>query len=198
MAIRKVFEKRFWEKVEKDADCWIWRGALVRDYKYNTEPYGQIVLFHSMDKGKARMMAHRVSWILHRGTIPEGLNVIHKCDNPTCVNPDHLFLGTQRDNFEDCVRKGRIGRNWGRFARVADAGFSIQKSHCIFGHELTTDNTYIEGKKRGKYLVKCKTCKKEKNRIQYQKIKSRRIDRPCSNPHRDGMAKACAITAAQP
>jgi hypothetical protein len=88
-------ERRFWPKVEKTSGCWIWKAS--RD-KYG---YGQFTF-----RGECES-AHRVAWILCNGPIPEGLGVLHKCDNPPCVNPDHLWVGTQRDNNRDMYLKGR-------------------------------------------------------------------------------------------
>lgn len=92
---------RFWSKVDKTGACWIWTaGCLTNGY-----PYG---LFRRTNKSKASMqLAHRVSWELAFGTIPAHMNVLHVCDNPKCVNPAHLFLGSQQDNVDDCMRKGR-------------------------------------------------------------------------------------------
>ena len=76
--------------------CWIWDGCL------NPDGYGNVIY-----KGKIQR-AHRVMYELIKGKIPAGIFVLHKCDQPSCVNPDHLFLGTQKDNMADCVIKGRI------------------------------------------------------------------------------------------
>jgi len=87
---------RFWEKVNKSRNCWEWLGAK------NTNGYGR---FYDGDK---MALAHRYSWELVNGSIPEGMYICHHCDNRSCVNPDHLFLGTAKDNMQDAERKGRI------------------------------------------------------------------------------------------
>lgn len=88
----------FWSKVVtgKTDDCWLWSGS--RD----AQQYGDIRI------GKKLMRAHRVSWTIRNGQIPNGIFVLHRCDNPSCVNPSHLFLGTIQDNHADMCKKGRI------------------------------------------------------------------------------------------
>lgn len=97
MVIDESLERRFWERVRKGPGCWEWVGAKVRD------GYGELTLGGST----ARVRAHRLSWALHKGAIPNGMLVLHKCDNRSCVRPDHLFLGTQSDNNHDMAQKGR-------------------------------------------------------------------------------------------
>lgn len=83
--------------IDPDSGCWVWQKG-IQSYGYGTVWYGET---------RSRRLAHRVLYELHRGPIPDGLFVLHRCDNPPCVNPDHLFLGTARDNAQDCVSKGR-------------------------------------------------------------------------------------------
>ena len=87
------FERKF--TPEPNSGCWLWTG--------NTQPngYGKVTM------NKRNVYSHRASWLIHRGEIPEGLCVLHKCDTRCCVNPDHLFLGTKRDNTLDSYKKGR-------------------------------------------------------------------------------------------
>lgn len=92
-----TLEKRLFASYEVDEStgCWNWTGSL-------RVGYGVIG-----DKKKS-LGAHRVSYELNKGPIPEGLVVCHSCDNRRCINPEHLWLGTQKDNMQDCARKGRI------------------------------------------------------------------------------------------
>lgn len=81
--------------VKNEKGCWGWLG-VISHYNY--------ALLQSAGK---KIVASRASWIIHKGPIPDGLFICHKCDNPPCTNPDHLFLGTQKDNMGDCLQKGR-------------------------------------------------------------------------------------------
>ncbi len=85
---------------EPNSGCWIWIGS-ARSVRHGYLQYGEIRYMKRM------MLAHRASWILHKGEIPDGLDVLHHCDTPLCVNPDHLWLGTQKDNVDDMIKKGR-------------------------------------------------------------------------------------------
>jgi hypothetical protein len=92
----------FWEKVEKTPTCWLWIAARDR------QGYGKFsVADEGVRSGKRVLQAHRHAWALTNGPIPAGLYVLHKCDVPACVNPDHLFVGTHRDNMDDKVQKLR-------------------------------------------------------------------------------------------
>jgi len=90
--------RRFWEKVDKwgGAACWTWNAA--------TTPGGYGCFTNDLGE---QIGAHQFAWLIHFGEIPEGKDVLHKCDNPPCVRPEHLFLGTQKDNMRDMVAKGR-------------------------------------------------------------------------------------------
>ena len=91
--------ERFWHKVRKGRGCWEWTGSKRH------KGYGAFVWCLRGDIVQGR--AHRFSWELHYGLIPKGLCVLHHCDNPACVRPNHLFLGTKADNNKDMFRKKR-------------------------------------------------------------------------------------------
>lgn len=102
---------RFEQKyiTEPNTGCWLWTAAAGI--------YGRIGLGSREDGWEH---AHRVSWMLYRGPIPEGMHILHRCDIPLCVNPNHLFLGTHGDNMRDAVRKGRANSEAARTKSVRD------------------------------------------------------------------------------
>lgn len=116
-------EGRFWDHVspEPNTGCWLWIG-------YYSEGYGQI-------SGGGRVVsAHVLSWEIHFGPVPAGLFVLHKCDVHLCVNPDHLFVGTQADNMADKARKGRAWHPVGELhpgVKLDDASIAALRSEYV-------------------------------------------------------------------
>lgn len=135
--IKEYLEKRIRKEVQ--SDCWIW--LLAKD----KNGYG---VAH---KGRKNFRAHRVSYEAFIGYVPPHLYVLHRCDNPPCVNPDHLFLGTNQDNMDDMVLKGRKPR----------------KTHCPQGPPYVSGNICYEtdGSR------KCKKCKSIREKKSYLKRK---------------------------
>jgi hypothetical protein len=101
--------------------CWEWTGCRLKT------GYGKFNTGKTSEGETKTVYAHRFSYELHFGPIPEGLIVCHRCDNPRCVNPDHLFVGSHVDNVRDAVLKGRQGRR--------------RDTHCKHGHLYTLSNT---------------------------------------------------------
>lgn len=92
-------EERFWKYVKKTPTCWIWIG------KRHRQGYGELWVKETM------RLTHRLSWEIHYSKIPKGKHVLHKCDNPPCVNPDHLYLGDHYMNMKDMWDRGRANPN---------------------------------------------------------------------------------------
>lgn len=91
--------RRFWTYVDKSSECWNWTGGTFGGR------YGQFRV------GARKVKAHRFAWVIAGNDIPLGMILCHRCDNPRCVRPDHLFLGTHADNAQDRDTKGRNARN---------------------------------------------------------------------------------------
>ena len=113
---------RFWRyAVVAPGECWPWGGCR------NNRGYGRL------NQHGGQIYAHRLSWLIHRGPIPAGLFVMHRCDNPPCCNPDHLQLGTAKDNSQDAARKGRLdgrpNKKWGE--EVGNSKLTAAQVHEI-------------------------------------------------------------------
>lgn len=149
---KRTLQERFDDMYcpEPNSGCWLWTASV-------RHRYGSI-----RTSSTKCSSAHRVSWELHHGPIPEGICVLHRCDTPTCVNPDHLFLGTQLDNIKDRDQKGRNKKGW---------WFET----CSKGHSFADGNTEVraDGSRR------CKICaqryRKAYNKAYWAKTKAARV-----------------------
>lgn len=133
----------FWKKVDKSGDCWLWQGAAFG--------YG----YGAMRVGKTIVGAHRVAYVIANGPLEANRLVRHKCNNPPCVNPAHLELGTQFDNMADRYAVERLVRPGDRMAKGGKCPNAL-KTHCPKGHEYTEENTFID--RRG--WRSCLTCRR--------------------------------------
>jgi hypothetical protein len=119
--------ERFEAFFDKGTGCWLWKGSKT------DQGYGHF--FNSRFSKPHSMKAHRQSWLLYKGPIPDGLLVLHKCDTPSCVNPDHLFLGTNDDNIDDRNAKERQSRG-GRHTPAKLTEYLVRK---IREHPIPSD-----------------------------------------------------------
>ena len=103
----KPVSARFWSKVKKTRSCWLWTGSNDR------KGYGRINI-----NARGVVFANRVSWVMANGDLPENTCVLHRCDNPACVRPKHLFVGAMTDNHKDMRAKGRM------FRKLTDAALA--------------------------------------------------------------------------
>lgn len=135
---------------EPNSGCWLWLGS--------TNAKGYAHLKYDMRQQRA----NRFSWSAYNGPIPEGLHVLHSCDNRLCVNPEHLFLGTNQDNVDDKMKKGRAGQNG-----------NALKTHCPRGHEYTEENTYRQKNKNQRSCLICKRALTQKHNLKVKQLKER-------------------------
>lgn len=149
--MKEHFESKF--TPEPMSGCWLWDSPRNDRFGYG---------YYRNRKNRKILAAHRLAWSLYRGPIPDGICVLHKCDTPACVNPDHLFLGTRADNNRDMNSKNR--------------GNNQTKTHCKAGHSLDGSNLFIAGPTKSRPIPyrQCRICRREAGRKRNEKMKLKR------------------------
>lgn len=149
MNLTKQQLNRFWAKVDTktENECWEWTASK------NNKGYGQFAI------NKIAKSTHRISYTIHKGEIPDTMSICHTCNNPPCVNPKHLYIGTDTQNMRQAADEKRLA--------------SQKKTHCKSGHEFTPQNTALyKQKKRGDVLTRvCRTCKKLNDQKRSNRLK---------------------------
>lgn len=129
-----------------ESGCWIWMGTTTQ------KGYGRLMINYKT------IRAHRLAYEVFKGPIPENILVCHQCDIPTCINPNHLFLGTSNDNIQDII----IKRRW----------FNSNKIHCKRGHNIMDENN-IYRRPNNPIWRFCKQCRRERTREYEKGLKSK-------------------------
>lgn len=145
MGRRPVTAEGFWQRAEQQGECLVWTWGKDKD------GYGKLKW-----QGRDRR-AHQVAHELAIGPIPEGLGVLHRCHNTSCIRPEHLYAGDGSQNMADMVDAGRAREQ--------------TKTHCLRGHEFTPENTYVR-KDKGKGKRGCRECRAQQWRDWYERQRS--------------------------
>lgn len=149
VSLTRADRERFWSKVEKTSTCWLWTAGTCRGYGVFATPR------QNGRQGRS-LRAHRVSYQLLKGPIPEGMSLDHLCRVPGCVNPDHLEVVTGATN----TLRG-----------ISSPAINARKTHCHRGHEFTPENTYLERGAR-----RCKACRRLTQKLSKARRRAKEVD----------------------